>query len=609
MTEGTTEKSAGGDRVEYHSALAKGLSIGRYRILAVLGEGGFGITYRCHDSQLHRDVAIKEYLPVSLAVRQGDTQVQPRSTEVSKDFVWGRSRFLDEARTMAKLSHVPAVVRVHDFLEAHGTAYVVMEILEGETLAQRLLRETRLPQSFIDRILPPLLDGLEQIHAVGFVHRDIKPANIMLAADGSPTLIDFGASRVAIANRTQGMTAIFTPGFAAPEQSSAGKQGPWTDIYGLAATLYACVAAKSPPSALDRLLEGDRTVAVETVGFDYAPNLLTAIDVGMLLQANARPQTVDAWRQVLATGVWKVADGATRPPQAAPATLRTKPKAATQATPAARPPEKLPEKPPEKPPERLKEKPPEKLQGKPVQPEFSVVKAPADKPRFWRPKVVAAAVVLLVAVGGAGYWSLGPRSVNKALPPAPGATRFPGPAPDESRYLPGDARRVLEEQAALDRAHREQAVAKVAAEEQARQQALKDAAREAEEQQARAQAERDAKANAEPGEAELRLTPRERQKLQVALTSLGFDVGGIDGTFGRRSREMIAGWQTKRGDTATGFVTAAQKTALLSDGATAIARWEEGQRRAYEEQRRAQQQQPAQQPVPQRRSGWRWPWE
>src|SRR5262249_48032696 len=274
VTEGTTEKSAGIDQAEYHSALAAGLMIGRYKIVSVLGEGSFGITYHCHDSQLHRDVAIKEYLPRSLAIRQGDTQVLPRSTDVSKDFVWGRSRFLDEARILARLSHVPAVVRVHDFLEANGTAYVVMQLLAGQTLAQRLERQTRLPQVAIEQILPALLDGLEQIHTVGFLHRDIKPTNIMLSSDDSPTLIDFGASRAAVAGRTKEMTAIFTPGFAAPEQSSAGKQGPWTDIYGLAATLYACVRGEPPPSAMERLLDGDSGSVMQVASEGYELNLL-----------------------------------------------------------------------------------------------------------------------------------------------------------------------------------------------------------------------------------------------------------------------------------------------------------------------------------------------
>ena len=153
VTEETTEKFQAIDRAEYHSALAAGLMIGRYRIMSVLGEGGFGITYLCSDTQLHR-ACHQGNLPSGLAIRQGGTEVLPRSTEASKDFVWGRSRFLDEARTMAKLSRVPAVVRVHDFLEAHGTAYVVMELLAGETLAQRLAREGTLGQADIERILP-----------------------------------------------------------------------------------------------------------------------------------------------------------------------------------------------------------------------------------------------------------------------------------------------------------------------------------------------------------------------------------------------------------------------------------------------------------------------
>lgn len=572
MTEGTTEKSAGIDRAEYHSALANGLVIGRYKILAVLGEGGFGITYRCHDTQLHRDVAIKEYLPSGLAIRQGDTQVLPRSTEVSKDFVWGRSRFLDEARTMAKLSNVPAVVRVHDFLEAHGTAYVVMQLLEGETLAQRLLRETRLPQAMIEQILPPLLDGLEQIHGVGFLHRDIKPANIMLGPDGAPTLIDFGASRADIAGRTQAMTAIFTPGFAAPEQSSAGKQGPWTDIYGLAATLYACVAGKPPPSALERLLDDDSAVSLEAAAGDYTPALLAAIDVGMLLQAHARPQTIGAWRQVLATGVWKVPDSTSRQTQQ---TIVMPRQSEAKAEPAQAPvqtqtPAQIPTQTP-----------------------------PANAGQHKPMVLAAAAVALLVLGGGVGYAVFAPKSPDTAASSpaatpsvAPAAGQTPARASEEANRQAAEARHLAEEQRLAEEA---------AARERERLQAEQAAAKAAEEE---------ARANAEPGEAALKMTNRDRQKLQVALLSLGFDVGGIDGTFGPRSRQTIAAWQSKNGDVSTGFFTAAQKASLLTEGAPAIAKWEDAQRRAYaEEQRRQQQQQAPPPPPPPARRGFKWPWE
>jgi serine/threonine protein kinase len=573
VTEGTTEKSAI-DRPEYHSALANGLVIGRYKILAVLGEGGFGITYRCHDTQLHRDVAIKEYLPSGLAIRQGDTQVLPRSTEVSKDFVWGRSRFLDEARTMAKLSNVPAVVRVHDFLEAHGTAYVVMQLLEGETLAQRLDRETRLSQAAIEQILPPLLDGLEQIHGVGFLHRDIKPANIMLGPDGAPTLIDFGASRADIAGRTQAMTAIFTPGFAAPEQSSAGKQGPWTDIYGLAATLYACVAGKPPPSALERLMEDDSTVSTDTAGASYAPALLAAIDVGMLLQAHARPQTIGAWRQVLATGVWKVPDSSSRQTQ------RTIVMPAVPAPAGA---------------------PASSTIESPIQTPASTLAPTPAKSGHYKPMVLAAAAVaLLVVGGGAGYAIFAPRAPDAVAPSLPAR-----PAPLAATPAPTAPR-------ANEEASREAAEARRQAEEQrlAEEAAARERERLQAEQAAAKAAEEEARARAEPGEAELKLTNRDRQKLQVALLSLGFDVGGIDGTFGPRSRQTIAAWQARTGDVSTGFFTAAQKASLLAEGAPAIAKWEDAQRRAYaEEQRRQQQQQAPPPPPPPAKRGFKWPWE
>src|SRR5205823_5055251 len=164
-------------------------------------------------------------------------------------------RFVAEGRTLASLQNAPAIVRVFDFLEANGTAYIVMQLLHGETLESRLRRAGPLKPEEVDRILWPLLDGLEQVHGTGFLHRDIKPANILLDAAGNPTLIDFGASRAAMAGRTAAMTAVFTPGYAAAEQFTAAKQGPWTDIYGLSATLYCAITGHSPPSAFDRMLD------------------------------------------------------------------------------------------------------------------------------------------------------------------------------------------------------------------------------------------------------------------------------------------------------------------------------------------------------------------
>jgi hypothetical protein len=300
-----TDQTHAVDRTEHASALVIGTTVGRYRIVAVLGQGAFGITYRARDLQLERDVAVKEYLPALLATRLDGVTVSPRSTQVADDFAWGRARFLDEAKTLARLARAPAVVQVHDYLEANGTGYMVMQLVEGETLAALCRREGRLLQAAVERLLQPLLDGLEQIHAAGVLHRDIKPDNIIVARDGSPTLIDFGASRVAIADRTQALTAVYTPRYAAPEQMTSGQQGPYTDIYALAATLYVCVSGTEPLSATHRVLSGDAMPSARDIArTDHGYNLLCAIDAGLLLQPDKRPQTIAAWREVFATGQW-----------------------------------------------------------------------------------------------------------------------------------------------------------------------------------------------------------------------------------------------------------------------------------------------------------------
>jgi Protein kinase domain/Putative peptidoglycan binding domain len=554
MTESHADQTPPVDRTEHHAALALGTMIGRYKVVSVLGQGGFGITYRARDAHLDRDVAIKEYLPSALAIRQDGTAVLPRSTEISEDFVWGRGRFLDEAKTIARLGDAPAVVRVHDFLEAHGTAYVVMQLLEGETLAARLKRDTRLPQTALERIVYPLLDGLEQIHKAGFLHRDIKPANIVLAADGAPTLIDFGASRTAVAGRTQSMTAVFTPGYGAPEQATSGRQGPWTDIFGLAATLYTCVSGKPPPSVLDRALEDVPVSAALAGGRNYAPSLLAAIDAGLLLKGNSRPQSVEAWRQVFITGVW---DGKS----AAAETLVVQKQATSAPQDAAASPS-----------------------PQAATPQSRAVRSPG--------KVLWLALIAIAA----GYWALVPRATIVPSPPAspavagrsdampnPAETRAPAPAAEEAkrRDEAEDLKKVEEQR----RAEAQTAAAAAQTAEEAKARAEETA--KSDEQAKRAAAEQE--------EGKLSLTSRDRQKIQVALASLGFNPGGADGVFGSRSRQVIAAWQQKNSAPATGFLTASQNAELLRTASAAIARWEEDQRRVYVPEKKP-------------RSAWHWPW-
>ncbi len=294
----TTDQPHGAIPEVDYVALQPGQTIGRYEIVSVLGQGGFGITYRARDVQLGREVAIKEYLPSALAIRQGGTTVLPRTTKMADDFGWGRDRFVTEGRTLASLHRATAIVHVFDYLEANGTAYIVMELLSGETLEERI-KGGKLSSEEVERILWPLLDGLEQVHSAGFLHRDIKPANILLDAAGNPTLIDFGASRAAMAGRSTALTAIFTPGYAAAEQMTSAKQGPWTDIYSLSATLYHAIAGRTPPGAFDRMLSDAYEPLSQIKPAGFSPGVLAGIDAGLAVVASDRPQSIAGWRPIL----------------------------------------------------------------------------------------------------------------------------------------------------------------------------------------------------------------------------------------------------------------------------------------------------------------------
>jgi serine/threonine protein kinase len=294
--------------------LPPGTCVQNYELVSVLGHGGFGITYYARDTTLGREVAVKEYLPASLAVRQDGTTVVPRSTQLAEDFRWGRERFLDEACILATLEGVPSIVRVYDFLEANGTAYMVMGLARGETLEQRLKRDKSLAPPAVGHLIERLLDGLEEVHRAGFLHRDIKPANIILDSRDNPTLIDFGASRAAMADRTATLTAVFTPRYAAAEQLTSDKQGPWTDIYGLSSTLYHAIMGTPPPSSLERALDDAYRPLVELAPAGFSPSLLQGLDAGLKVRAKDRPQSIAAWRELLFAQAAPVDDATVRAP-------------------------------------------------------------------------------------------------------------------------------------------------------------------------------------------------------------------------------------------------------------------------------------------------------
>ena len=494
-------------------ALKPGQRIGRYEIVAVLGQGGFGITYRARDAQLGRDVAIKEYLPSALAIRQDGVTVLPRSTKVADDFTWGRDRFVAEGRTLASLEHAPAIIQVFDFLEANGTAYIVMKLVPGDTLENRIKKGT-LSAAEIDRILWPLLDGLEKVHNAGFLHRDIKPANILLDDEGHPTLIDFGASRAAMAGRSAVMTAIFTPGYAAAEQMTAAKQGPWTDIYGLSATLYHAIAGTAPPSSFDRMLEDEYKPLSHLAPADFAPGLLVGLDAGLAVKATDRPQNIAGWRSILGQSG----------PLAAQATV------ALQRGPATVAP------------------------SRPVVPPPTAAPAAKDGGKgLW----IAIAVAVLLVLGGGGYYAVTLQSETELA-------------------------RLRQEKAERDKADTEAALRRQVAEETRQKVAAEDAERRRQADETRAaqrRAQEDARRAADQAETELRHTILNRQHIQVALASQGYDPGPIEGVFTPRTREALAAWQRSRNFPPTGFLDGPQYQALMRQGAVAIAKFDESQKK------------------------------
>ncbi len=280
----------------HRQALPKGYRLHEYQLDRVLGSGGFGLTYLARDTSLDKPVAIKEYLPNDLAVRETDHSVMPKSGGNKDDFQWGLGRFLDEARTLARFKH-PNIIAVYRYFEAHNTAYIVMEFAEGETLDEVLKRGV-LEESRLLAVLMPLLEGLEEVHGVNFLHRDIKPGNIVIRSDGSPVLLDFGAARQAVGSRSRNITSVVTPGYAPIEQySTRGNQGPWTDIYALGAVAYEAVSGEAPLDATGRVFQDPMRPASEVCRGKYSESLLNSIDWALSVEGEARPQDVASWRQ------------------------------------------------------------------------------------------------------------------------------------------------------------------------------------------------------------------------------------------------------------------------------------------------------------------------
>jgi len=246
--------------IHHGNILPVGHRLHEFEITGLIGEGGFGIVYLARDTQLERTVAIKEYMPASLATRNDNLQVSVRSERHRDTFALGMRSFVNEAKLLASFDH-PALIKVYRFWEANGTAYMVMPYYQGPTL-KNWLREQKVSPSedWLKGVLSPLMDALEVIHADHCYHRDIAPDNILLLGPNKPLLLDFGAARRVIGDATQALTVILKPGYAPLEQYAevpSMKQGPWTDVYALCAVLYAVITGKAPPPSVGRMMKDD----------------------------------------------------------------------------------------------------------------------------------------------------------------------------------------------------------------------------------------------------------------------------------------------------------------------------------------------------------------
>jgi TonB family protein len=286
--------------------LPNGYHLREFAIEGVLGEGGFSVVYLATDLRLERKVAIKEYMPTALATRDSDFSVHVRSSAQHREaFDAGLRSFINEAKLLARFEH-PALVKVHQFWQEKGTAYMVMPFYAGPTLKTWFKQRTEpLGEDWILNFLRLTMDALETLHREQCLHRDVAPDNILVLNESTPLLLDFGAARRVIGDLTQALTVILKPGFAPIEQyaeSASMRQGPWTDVYALAAVAHFMITGRAPAPAVSRVLADDATPLREEAQGRYSERLLVAVDAGLAVRPENRPQTIEELRRLLQYG-------------------------------------------------------------------------------------------------------------------------------------------------------------------------------------------------------------------------------------------------------------------------------------------------------------------
>lgn len=284
-------------------SLSPGTRLEDMVIKGVLGQGGFGVTYRAHSSTLDADVVIKEFFPQQFARRDDDGNVVPgNGAEDAEFFAEGRSRFLDEARALARLTRAEGatgLIPVLRYFEVRKTAYFVMPHIEGRTLSEQIADQGALDVDALMVVTEHLLNAAEQVHSADLMHRDITPGNVLMRPNGEPLLFDFGLVRSLVDPR-KSRYPIFSDGYAAPEQYDvSSQQGPWTDIYGLAATFYTAAAGETPQSAAGRLISDKLRPLADIADNTLDPNFIAFVERGLALDPTARQVSITEWRASL----------------------------------------------------------------------------------------------------------------------------------------------------------------------------------------------------------------------------------------------------------------------------------------------------------------------
>ena len=283
--------------------LPPGYQLHEFVIDAVLGEGGFGVVYAATDTRLERRVAIKEYMPTALATRDVDLSVHPRSSADHQEaFGAGLRSFINEAKLLARFEH-PSLVKVYQFWEERGTAYMVMPLYTAPNFKQWVKQRTKpIEEAWLVTFLDGVIDALDVLHRENCLHRDVAPDNILVLNDAQPMLLDFGAARRVIGDLTHNLTVILKPGFAPVEQyaeTSALKQGPWTDVYALSAVGYFAISGKAPMAAVGRMVNDELVPLRELAAGRYSQRLLGALDAGMRVRPEERPPSMQELRAYL----------------------------------------------------------------------------------------------------------------------------------------------------------------------------------------------------------------------------------------------------------------------------------------------------------------------